>query len=141
MHSSHLSRVAGFSALALSLLTACSASHHAGQVRDADAQKNQLTVGAVQRSVQTGMTGGQVAEALGSPNIVSTDEKGREVWIYDRFATEVVRSDSSSGWFFVVGAASSSSGASRTSQRSLTVIVKFDEGKKVRDVAYHQSSF
>ena len=37
--------------------------------------------------------------------------------------------------------ASGSAGARSTSQRTLTVIVKFDEEKKVRDVAYHTSRF
>ena len=117
------------------------ASHHGSSVRGADDQATKLTVGNVQRSIEKGMTGAQVAEALGSPNIVSTDENGREVWIYDRFATEVITSQSSAGWFFLIGAAGSSSGASRTSQRSLTVVIKYDEQKKVRDVAYHASSF
>jgi outer membrane protein assembly factor BamE (lipoprotein component of BamABCDE complex) len=122
-------------------LAGCTAGQHARDVREADDAGQRLTVGNVQRSITKGMSGGQVVEALGSPNIVSTDEHGREVWIYDRFATEVVASTSSSGWFFVIGGASQSSGASRTSQRSLTVIVKFYEAKAVRDVAYHSSSF
>ncbi len=33
-----------------------------------------LTVGSVQREVRIGMSGAEVAEALGSPNIVITDE-------------------------------------------------------------------
>ena len=125
----------------LAVLVGCSASYHADKVRDADDKGQNLTVGNVQRSITVGMTGAQVAEVLGSPNIVSTDENSREVWIYDRFATDVVRSESSSGWFFVIGGASTNKGAARTSQRSLTVIIKYDEAKKVRDVAYHQSSF
>lgn len=127
--------------LAASVTIGCTATQHARDVQRADDQGEQLTVGNVQRSVAKGMTGGQVAEVLGSPNIVSTDENGREVWIYDRFATEVVASSSSSAWYFVIGAAGQSSGAARTSQRSLTVIIKYDEAKKVRDVAYHSSKF
>jgi len=87
------------------------------------------------------MSGGQVAEVLGSPNIVSTDENGLEVWIYDRFATEVRSSESSAGVWLVLGVVRGSSGAATKSTRSLTVVIKFDEGKKVRDIAYHSSSF
>ena len=36
---------------------------------------------------------------------------------------------------------SGKSEASSTSQRTLTVIIKFDEEKKVRDFAYHTSRF
>jgi len=34
-----------------------------------------------------------------------------------------------------------SAGAASTSQRTLTVIIKFDNDKKVRDFAYHTSKF
>jgi hypothetical protein len=120
-------------------------------VRDTEGEA--VTVGTVQREIRRGMAGGDVAAALGSPNIVSTDENGNEVWIWDKISTERVVSDSSSGiWLFglFVGGsgggagsvgASGSAGASSTTQRTLTVIVKFDENKKVRDVAYHTSRF
>ena len=50
--------------------------------------EKRLTVGTVQREIQKGMTAAAVAEVLGAPNIVTTDEQRREVWIYDRIATE-----------------------------------------------------
>jgi outer membrane protein assembly factor BamE (lipoprotein component of BamABCDE complex) len=50
--------------------------------------EKRLTVGTVQREIQKGMAAATVAEALGAPNIVTTDERGREVWIHDRIATE-----------------------------------------------------
>lgn len=78
------------------------------------------------------MSSAEVAEKLGSPNIVSTDDEGREVWIYDRTATDVVASGSS--WFVTAGAASKS-------QRTLTIIIKYDQQARVRDIAYHSSSF
>jgi hypothetical protein len=36
---------------------------------------------------------------------------------------------------------SGKSGAQSTSQRTLTIIIKFNDQKKVRDFAYHSSSF
>jgi hypothetical protein len=39
------------------------------------------------------------------------------------------------------GGFNSAAGASSTSQRTLTVIIKFDGNHKVRDYAYHSSSF
>jgi outer membrane protein assembly factor BamE (lipoprotein component of BamABCDE complex) len=103
----------------------------------------------VQREIRVGMSGAQVAEVLGSPNIVTTDENGREVWVYDRISTESVYSSSSALILGILtggsggggGAAGQSAGASSTTQKSLTVIVKFDEQKKVRDFAYRSSSF
>ena len=56
------------------VLSGCqSAGMHLEDVRAPDSEKT-LSVGKVQREIRVGMTGGQVAEVLGSPNIVSTDE-------------------------------------------------------------------
>lgn len=99
------------------------------------------------------MSGAEVAGVLGSPNIVSTDEERREVWIYDKIATDAAYSSSSGGIASLIlggassvaggvgGSANQSAGASSTSQRTLTVIIKFDNDKKVRDFAYHTSRF
>ncbi len=72
--------------LALALaVSACSASHHQ---QDVAGEGDGLTVGVVQKDIHKGMAGAEVAEALGSPNIVTSDENGGEVWIYDRISTE-----------------------------------------------------
>jgi outer membrane protein assembly factor BamE (lipoprotein component of BamABCDE complex) len=114
---------------------------------------DRVTVGTVQKEVRVGMSGAEVAAVLGSPNIVSTDEERREVWIYDKISTEVAYSTSSGGLSALIlgggsgvgggigGSAGGNTGASSTSQKTLTVIIKFDDAKKVRDFAYHASSF
>ena len=102
---------------------------------------DKLTVGVVQKEIHKGMSGSQVIEALGSPNLVSTDEKGREVWVYDKTSTERVETNRSAfAWILILGASKDSS-QQATTQKTLTVIVKFDEDKKVRDLAYHSSQF
>lgn len=121
----------------LSLSGCISASKHADQVQN----NGNISVGVVQKEIKIGMSGAGVVEALGSPNIVSTDEKRREVWVYDKVATDTVHS-SSSGWVFAVLAGGQSrSGATSRSQRTLTIIIKFDEQSLVRDFAYHTSKF
>ncbi len=110
---------------------------------------NNLTVGAVQQSVYIGMSGAEVAMALGSPNIVSTDEFRNEVWIYDRFSTERVQTEGPDAIALLqslvdgVGAldGTSSRQLESSSQKTLTVIIKFDEDGLVRDYAYHTSRF
>jgi len=110
---------------------------------------NNLTVGAVQQSVYIGMSGAEVAMALGSPNIVSTDEFRNEVWIYDRFSTERVQTegpDAISILQSLVDSGGALDGTSTrqsesSSQKTLTVIIKFDENGLVRDYAYHTSRF
>jgi outer membrane protein assembly factor BamE (lipoprotein component of BamABCDE complex) len=100
--------------------------------------KSTISVGVAQKNIKVGMTSAAVAEVLGSPNIVSTDEDGREVWIYDRVTTSV-RASAANGplTLFVGGAAA----ASERSQSTLTIIVKLDKAGKVRDLAYHTSKF
>jgi outer membrane protein assembly factor BamE (lipoprotein component of BamABCDE complex) len=101
-----------------------------------------MTVGKVQREIRVGMTNAQVVEALGSPNMVTTDAQRRETWVYDKIATDTVYSSDSGGvsaLFF--GGYRSSAGAASTSQRTLTVIIKYDENSRVRDFAYRSSSF
>jgi len=138
--------------LAALLSTGCqSAARHRADVQDDSADR--VTVGKVQKEIRVGMSGADVAQALGSPNIVTTDEERREVWIYDKIATDNAYSSSSGGVSALIlgfgagaaggvgGGGSSSAGASSTSQRTLTVIIKFDKEGKVRDFAYHTSRF
>ncbi len=139
-------------ALAALVLGGCqSAGAHRAAVQDDSTDR--LTVGTVQRQIQIGMSGAQVAQVLGSPNIVSSDEERREVWVYDKIATDRAYSASSGGVQALVlgfggaaaggigGGAGASAGASSTSQRTLTVVIKFDHERKVRDFAYHTSRF
>jgi hypothetical protein len=139
---------------AVALLGCSTANEHLQAVQADDAGR--LSAGKVQREIRLGMTSAEVAEALGVPNVVATDESRREVWVYDRLATEHAYSTSSGGVTALILAGFTgsvaggggllpnffnSAGASSTSQRALTVIVKFTEEHRVRDFAYRQSSF
>jgi outer membrane protein assembly factor BamE (lipoprotein component of BamABCDE complex) len=108
---------------------------------DVDQGGDRLTVGKVQKEIRVGMSGAEVAAVLGSPNIVSTDEERREVWIYDKISTTTAYSTSEGGATILILGVGGATGASSASQRTLTVIIKFDADKKVRDFAYHSSSF
>jgi outer membrane protein assembly factor BamE (lipoprotein component of BamABCDE complex) len=126
--------------LSFLFLSGCStASSHLNQV-ESDAG-DRVTVGKVQREIRIGMPSSQVIEVLGSPNIVSTDENRLEVWVYDKIATDVSYSNSNGGVWLILGTVGGNSGATSTSQRTLTIVIKFDADKKVRDFAYHSSSF
>lgn len=87
------------------------------------------------------MTGGEVATALGSPNIVTSGPNGTEVWVYDRTFSEVSTAGASTGVWFVVGVTNQDAAVRRSTQTTLTVVVKFDAEKRVSEVAYHQSKF
>jgi outer membrane protein assembly factor BamE (lipoprotein component of BamABCDE complex) len=104
-------------------------------------QEREMTAGIVKREIRKGMSVTEVAEALGSPNITDRDDQGRERWIYDKIATEASYSESQSSLFLILGGISNQSGASSVTQRTLTVIIKFDEKGKVESYSYHQSKF
>ncbi len=138
-------------------LTGCQrASEHMADVRQAQ-DGDKLTMGKVQREIRVGMSSAQVAEVLGSPNMVTTDDKRRESWVYDKVSTESVFSTSSGGVnALLLGSTTvgngvlsglggpnyqSATGARSTTQRTLTIIIKYDEAGKVRDFSYRSSSF
>ncbi len=115
-----------------------------------------MTVGVVQKEIKKGMTMSQVAEALGSPNIVTKDADDLETWIYDKVASEASYSRSSVGAGaglggggtpgdgliigLLTGSYSQSAGASARTQKTLTVVIHFTDGK-VSSFSYHTSKF
>ncbi|MDH3646937.1 MAG: outer membrane protein assembly factor BamE [Gammaproteobacteria bacterium] len=134
------------------LASACTgAPQHRAAVQDDSMER--VTVGTVQKEIRLGMSAADVAAVLGSPNIVSTDTDRNEAWIYDKFATDVVYSRSRGGVLGLIigggtdisatgiGASSYEAGAESSSQRTLTVVIKFDADQRVRDFAYHTARF
>lgn len=130
------------------------ADHSRSLASEAD---REMTVGTVQREIRVGMTGGEVAEALGSPNIVTKNAEGNETWIYDKIASEASYSRDSGGTGASVGAAgapgatlllglisgnySRDAGASSSTQKTLTVVIHFDADGFVNSFSYHTSKF
>ena len=122
----------------------------------------QLTLGVVQSQIKKGMDQSEVAIALGAPNMVTQDAKGNETWIYDKLSTTVAESAQSQGqrqkskanagigipFIFGLGGSSSQShfdnsrsGTTTQSSKTLTVIIKFDEEKRVSKIRFNQSAF
>ncbi|HMP84616.1 MAG TPA: hypothetical protein PKA41_18125 [Verrucomicrobiota bacterium] len=142
------------------------ASEHAAELPDSTAPE--LTLGVFQQHVKPGMSQGDVAAMVGSPNLVSSEGAGRETWIYDKISSEYAYSSSSSavgggagggvgGLGLKVGGSSltgigggvqggggavssKASGAGRTTKKTLTVVIRFENGA-VTDWKYHQSKF
>ncbi len=138
------------------LVTGCmSAAQH--QQSLSSTQEREMTVGIVQKEIRKGMSQADVAAALGSPNIVTSDGDGKETWIYDKIATEASYSTDSGGVSGFGGAGgvtgstlilgilgggySKEAGARSTTQKTLTVIIKFNQEHKVDSFAYHSSKF
>lgn len=145
-----------FVALGCVAISACSST--GGTIKNLHStQEREMTLGIVQREIHRGMTQGEVATALGSPNIVSKDSLGQETWIYDKFATEASYGSEQGGAGILAGVGGvagsvlllgipsahyeTSSGAQATTQRTLTVVIKFDTQSRVDLLNYHSSSF
>ena len=115
--------------------------------------EREMTLGVVQKEIRIGMSQADVATALGSPNIVTRDSTSNETWIYDKIATEVSYSRSSSAGVGIIGllispvvggaagGGSKAAGASSSTQRTLTVVIRFDSKGLVQSTSYHASKF
>jgi len=137
-------------ALLGAMLVAAAASAWAS---DENGSEREFTLGLVQKELRVGMSQADVAAALGSPNLVTRKGAGREAWVYDRVATEARFSSSSIG--ASVGGAGTPgtslilgllSGQRReeklvTTQRTLTVVVRFDAEGAVESFSFHASRF
>ena len=147
-----MSRTMLASIAALASAAGCmSAPQHRADVQDDSTAR--LTVGTVQREIRVGLTGTEVIEVLGAPNVVATDPERNETWVYDKVATETVYSSSSGGVAALVlggggdtagagvGNVSRSAGATARTQRTLTIVIRFDADARVRDFAYRASQF
>ena len=107
--------------------------------------EKRLTLGTVQAHVVQGQNQAEILKTLGSPNIITKDTEGREVWTYDRISKE---SSSKGGvglllfnpvtWF---GGGATSYRKSSSSSKSLTVIITFDDNKNVLDFTYQSLEF
>jgi len=135
MNTTRMALILVLAALAFAFVAGCK--HPVPPAEQAD----NLTVGKVQSEIKVGMDAASVAQILGSPNIVTTDDQRREVWIYDKVSSESIdTSNSFGGTIIVLGGQTSQYQRSKT-QKTLTIIIKYDEDKKVRDFAYNYSQF
>lgn len=108
---------------------------------DYNLHEEQMTVAKAQTEIKIGMPSSAVIEALGSPNMVTTDTERRETWVYDKVSTNVQSSSSQRGVWLLLFAARGRDVRASSNQRTLTIIVKFDANGLVRDFAYRTSTF
>lgn len=134
----------------LALMLACAGCANVADHRQAlkDSSEQRLTLGTAQRTIKVGMSQAEVAASLGSPNMVTKDKSGIETWIYDKFSTDVAYSTSSGGVAGLVigssgaglGGTSQAAGAANRTQRTLTIIIKF-ENAAVKEFTYNSTAF
>ena len=100
-----------------------------------------MTLGVVQKTIRTGLSQDEVVVALGSPNIVTRDAEGRETWVYDKVASEASYSRSQNYGTVLILGGGNAAGAASTTQRTLTVAIKFGADQRVETFSYHSSRF
>jgi hypothetical protein len=126
------------------------------------AQTSALSYGTVTATVQRNKTTQlQILENFGGPNISTTDADGSEVWVYERSVTQTdiatqskefqgaVNLGVSFGFPHFGATGGGSAGTTRTSgqsstsagTRTLTVIVKFNPDKTVKDYSVRATTF
>ena len=123
-------------------------------VASAKEQPNTLTHGMAQLYLRVGLTTqSEILETFGGPNVSTLDGDGREVWVYDRFATVTASKDSGFSIGMLVGGAGGDVGGgaglgfgkskskSSTSTRSMILILKFGPDKRLVDFKSRSSSF
>ena len=112
-----------------------------------------FTLGVVQKALRAGLSQADVAERLGSPNIVTREPDGREAWVYDKVSSEVEASSGSVGvgglgsgvgstfWGLLGVGGGKRSEKAKSSQRTLTVVIRFSAAGAVESFTWHDSRF
>jgi outer membrane protein assembly factor BamE (lipoprotein component of BamABCDE complex) len=105
-------------------------------------RNSELTHGNVQLNLKVGQTSqAQVLEAFGAPNVTTIDGSGQEVWMYQRHATVSQNSSSSNYWTVVLFGGSNKAAGFEESQRTMTLLIKFDDKKVISDFRSRSSEF
>lgn len=127
-------------------------------------REQELTVGTVQKYIHAGMSQDEVAIALGSPNIVTQDENGKETWIYDKVGSSITARNKNESsvenamdaryfWHGLLTFATlglihkdvkpelKDVAQVVSTQKTLTIVIKFDSLNKVESFTYHMSKF
>lgn len=101
------------------------------------AKESALTPGMAKAYIQPGKTSQtEVLEIFGPPDLV-THKYGKDVWTYDKISYEV----STQGGYLTVLLAGISGGGSSTSNKSVMLIIYFDENDVVMDYKLSAAKF
>jgi len=141
----------GLAAVAVGFVPAAAAAGNRAKAKDASSSA--FTLGAVQKELRPGLSQSEVAERLGAPNILTRDADGREAWVYDKVSSEIEASGGSVGvgglgsgvgstfWGLLGVGAGKRTERARSSQRTLTVVVRFSTAGTVESFSWHDSRF
>lgn len=121
-------RIPLITGLLVSLLAGCQMAPLA-TIPGRQVETQKITLGSLQSRVREGVSSAEVIDALGSPNIVTSNPDKTETWVYDKIVTEA---EYAGGYQSAVAVKST---------RTFIVTVKFDRQNRVSNVAYRQTSY
>lgn len=105
---------------------------------DKPQQKSNLSMGTVKKTLVKGKTNqADIVQLLGSPNIVTKNSKGEEVWTYSRQSYDTESGGFGGGLILFGGNKAFSSGSSN----SFDLIITFNKKDIVKDYSVVQSQF
>jgi len=103
---------------------------------------NPLTQGNVILNLKVGETTQEkVLEVFGAPNITTVDGQGQQVWTYQRHATVAQGSSGSNYWTIILAGGENKAASFEQTQRTITLIIKFDKNHIVSDFKSRASEF
>lgn len=109
-----------------------------GCVTEEPSQKSNLNYGSVKKNIIKGQTNqSEIMQLLGSPNLVTKNRGGDEVWSYTRQSYDS-KSGAWGGGILLVGGGSA---FSNTSSSSFDLILTFDNKDVVKDYSVVSSQY
>lgn len=93
-----------------------------------DTRNGVLTQGNVKMHIEVGKTTqAEVLRVFGAPNITTINSDSENVWVYQRQATVSQSASSQNYWTVVLLGGSSGASGFKNTQRTITLIIKFNE--------------
>ena len=101
----------------------------------------EFTLGMVQQHIHAGMSQSEVASCLGAPNIVTKGAEGLETWVYDKISQTSKETYHKNWFWFLVTGGRKGCQKTVTSEKTITVVLNFDEHACLENFLYKSSSF
>lgn len=101
----------------------------------------EFTLGMVQQRIHIGMPQSEVVSCLGAPNMVTKGAEGLETWIYDKIS-QTTKETYNKHWFWLlITGRRKGCKKTETSQKTITVVLNFDENACLESCIYKTSNF
>ncbi len=101
-------------------------------------QKSNLTLGVIKTRIQEGVTSqAEIVRLIGSPNIITKNKEGQEVWTYSRQSFDA-ESGGFGGGVLIFGGSQAFSSAS---SKSFDLIITFNDKNLVQNYSVISSQF